>query len=242
MAAADVWWVPSESEMLFNSESAPEGFAAIYRNMGPSQAIFFNLHAHCLEGAEDTNLLGVQVGFTKNIRKVHTKLALGVGTVTNIKGHTILGDDVDPRGNSIETVKTGHVYRFGYDPLSVSGTFDWELGRRAVGAWFDLVQNLGLGAGNRAYTVGVTYGSVDKIRGLELGYFFRRVEKDAVLSILADPDFGNGNSDSLGSGLRVRYSLMERAWLSLAVYDNEYNLEGDRIRYHFTAADLTLEF
>ena len=63
-----------------------------------------------------------------------------------------------------------------------------------------------------AYSAGILYGKASDPRTWEIGYFYQKVEKDALYGQYIDSDWGAGNTDAKGSVVQGRPTRSRKNW------------------------------
>lgn len=69
---------------------------------------------------------------------------------------------------------------------------------KPVSFYGDYVKNTALADNDEGFQIGVKVGKADKLWALEGGYFYQRLEPDAVVGQLTDSDFGDGGTNRSG--------------------------------------------
>lgn len=128
-----------------------------------------------------------------------------------------------------------------YRPLEAFAQLTWD-------PWFPItvygqaVCNTAAGDDNDGWVAGLTLGRARAVGALELGWNLRRLEKDAVLSALADSDFGGGGTDVEGHKVYARYHVLKDLLAGVTWFDGLRDPGGRRLRETLWQFDLTVRF
>lgn len=128
-----------------------------------------------------------------------------------------------------------------YRPLEAFAQLTWD-------PWFPItvygqaVCNTAIDRDNDGWVAGLTLGRARAVGALELGWNFRRLEADAVLSSLADSDFAGGGTDVEGHKLYARYRILKDLLAGIAWFDGLRAPDRQRLHETLWQFDLTLRF
>ena len=155
-------------------------------------------------------------------------LLFGAGyNLLDIAGATPLyGDPDDFHGNSYvpDPVSGALVYAYDYREVEAFAEYAFKLGGQSVILFADYVVNTEADDNDTGYLFGARYGSA-KARGTwDLGWFYEKLEADAVVGLLTDSDFGGGGTDSKGHAFSGTYAFHDNWNFKLTYYLNEIEL------------------
>ena len=85
-----------------------------------------------------------------------------------------------------------------YDELNLTGEVMTELLGQPVRLHGDFVKNTTVGDNGKGFQFGLKFGKADKPLAWEAGYYYERLEPDAVFGLFADSDFGAGGTNRKG--------------------------------------------
>jgi hypothetical protein len=105
----------------------------------------------------------------------------------------------------------------------------------------DIAHNAGADSVNTGWLIGGTIGQTKGARSWQLGYQYRRLERDAVLGAFADSDFGGGGTDAKGHTFTAECKVTPNARLSATYFLNSVGLASPRT-YHRAQLDLSFSF
>ena len=135
------------------------------------------------------------------------------------------------------------VYLNGY---TLTNTFaELKLKQLPVSVYADFVQNIdALDGDNMGWLFGGSIGN-DKKGDLpiKLSYFYREVERDAVIAAFSDSDFGGGGTDNSGHVGKLSLGLNKYSKLSATYFSNIRKVaSGDNNAYDRAQFDINVKF
>ena len=220
------------TDVLFDPDISPEGMTQQFRHkITPSATVFADFAQFVLnESAGDTNdpwMLVFQGGGEVTIRNVKTRLAVGYYDSTNLQKTGIGELNKQVSNSKVGTSAATSAFVNDYNVLNVNGSIDTTVMGLPVNVQGDYVINTAYditcgGAGNtkgacaagnvsvgnqdQGYQVGIRLGKARKAKTWEIAYYYKWLQADAVLSSLADSDFGNGGTNRRGNIVWVAYN------------------------------------
>ena len=138
----------------------------------------------------------------------------------NIAGSTpLFGDPDDFFGNSfVQDPVTGDlVFAYNYRELQAFAEYSFDLAGRPIALFVDYVVNTDADENDTGYLFGVKYGSAKARGSWDFGYFYKKLEADAVVGLVTDSDFGGGGTDAKGHVLSGTYAFHDN-WNFKATY------------------------
>lgn len=230
---------PSKQGLMWDGDWRPEGLGAIWDN----DFIFVQGLGTWLEGDSRNGTefgWALQAGFNFKTGDWGS-LKIGAGySVFDIAGRTpLFGDPDDFYGNSfVQNPVTGEL-EFAYNYHNIEAFAEWKIGKFTL--FGDYTINNDAPTDDTGYLFGAKYGSAKDKGQWDFTYFYARKEKDAMIGLLTDSDFGGGGTDSRGHALSGTYAF-HKAWNFKATYFiNEVDLEDPR-DYDRLMLDLNFKF
>ncbi len=230
---------PSKQGLMWDGDWRPEGLGVIWDN----DFFFAQGMGTWLEGDSNKGTefgWALQAGFNFKTGDFG-KLKIGAGySVFDIAGRTpLFGDPDDFYGNSFVLDPLTGDLTFKYNYQNLEAFAEWGIGKFTLFA--DYTVNQDAGDDDTGYLFGAKYGSAKERGQWDVTYFYARKEKDAMVGLLTDSDFGGGGTDSKGHALSGTYAF-HKAWNFKATYFiNEVNLD-DPVDYNRLMLDLNFKF
>jgi Putative porin len=213
-------WVRPGQSVLFDGDINPEGLAVNYGKGNFFASTFYNILEERSTLGEST-LGGGQAGWRPTFGP--NKLVLGV---SYFDFNSVQGRNPFFSGSNGNSTTTTSARCKGVTPCLTQGYELWEgfaeLSRPVAGrplvVYTDYFKNNAADNGlDTAYSVGVQYGKASDPRTWEIGYFYQKVEKDALFGQFVDSDWGAGNTDAQGSVLKFGYAFAKN-WVFNGAY------------------------
>ena len=235
---------PSKQGLMWDGDWRPEGLGAIWDN----DFIFVQGLGTWLEGDSKNGTefgWALQAGFNFKTGDWGS-LKIGAGySVFDIAGRTpLFGDPEDFYGNTFRVIPNPDpngdpTLVFAYNYHNIEAFAEWKIGKFTL--FGDYTVNDDAPADDTGYLFGAKYGSAKDKGQWDFTYFYARKEKDAMIGLLTDSDFGGGGTDSKGHALSGTYAF-HKAWNFKATYFiNEVDLEDPR-DYDRLMLDLNFKF
>lgn len=233
------YYHPGNSNLMFDTDVNPEGFAATHNtNWGEDLAVFGAVGGYYVEERSidaDTSLWGMQAGVTYSLpdaEKVYATVGGGYYDYGNTQGKPALGSSlINFYGNN----STGGVYDSDFDIVQAFG----ELGIPVSGLPFkvfgDYVKNISANSSeDTGFLLGASLGKCKKARSWQVAYNYRELDADAVVGALTEGTFAGGGSNIKGHTLAFGYQLAKNVQLATSYF------VAERTRSSTTDHDMVL--
>lgn len=171
------------------------------------------------------------------------KLTTGVGYhVFDTAGSgSFFGKDDDFFGNSFDPVSKTYLYD--YEDLEFFADLGFEMFGHPALLFGNYVQNQAVDEDDTGWAVGFKYGAAKNKGEWQFGYVYQRLEKDAVLGLLTDSDFGGGGTNSKGSIIKGSYAIYKNFNANLTYFINDVGLDlEDPIDFKRLQLDLSFKY
>ena len=171
------------------------------------------------------------------------KLTTGVGYhVFDTAGSgSFFGDDDDFFGNSFDPITDTYLYD--YEELEFFADLGFEMFGHPALLFGNYVQNQAVDENDTAWAVGFKYGSAKNKGEWQFGYVYQRLEKDAVLGLLTDSDFGGGGTNAKGSIIKGSYAIHKNFNANFTYFINDVGLNlEDPIDFKRLQLDLSFKY
>jgi hypothetical protein len=181
---------------------------------------------------------GGQVGYRFNF-DASSKLILAAGYFSHNKvryqspfydgtsnfGNTLLNNTVGDLCYSTQYSATTPKLCWGYQVAEGIAEYSTLVDNRPLSVYVDYTHNSAAKNGlDTAYSLGFMYGRASDPQTWEIGYYWQRVQKDALFAQYIDSDFAGGNSDAEGGVIKAAYAPARNWTLNLTYFMNETNL------------------
>ncbi len=210
---------PGDSNLLWDDDWRPEGFAAVYDNGG----LFGTAMATWLEGdsrAGEEVALALQGGGNFALgRDRALKLTAGYYQI-DVAGRQPLFEEAEFFGNSFAPDGS---FLYDYHLLELGGEFEFGLSDWPLSVFANYVKNLEAGEYDTGWAIGGTLGRAKDVGSWSVRYFYEDLEADAALGLLTDSDFGGGGTDARGHVLSADYVIASNWVFRLTYFDNVVN-------------------
>lgn len=104
--------------------------------------------------------------------------------------------------------------------------------------FYDSVRNKDIDNLNKANS----YGFIINYKNLTVSWAQQEVQKDAVVGLFTDSDFGGGQTSSRGQVYSFNYKLSKKTQLQYTVYKNTNSIDTAPAKYDRTHLDLMINF
>jgi hypothetical protein len=227
-----------ESDMIYDEDLTPEGFAEQYiYDLKKNYSIFANFGQWVLfednltqnngpisRGA-DSYMFGFQIGHNWKIIPKTWELKQGIA-IYDYEGlqdqaastaNTFTGAVIR---NSLTTSSSGVlVWAKDFDVFTVNNELKiGVLPKLPITLQGEYVNNLATHEFNEAYKVGLKLWDAKSKGQYEIGYWYEYLEADATLSLFPDSEFGGRGTNAKGHIFKVRYNLTDYIYLSLGYW------------------------
>jgi hypothetical protein len=233
------FFLPGESELIWDSDIRQEGIAAHYSHDFDSVSILLTGGGFWLEErskGKNSSLMSGQGVLEYHIPDGKSGVAVGGSYFgyENVKGYTPFFDAEDAFGNTTVPVldtagnTTGMAYRWNYRLMELFAEAETELGDVPVTVMGDYVNNTAADSLNDGWLVGVRVGKIKTMSSLGFRFIYREIKKDAVIGMFTDSDFRGGGTDGKGSEMGADVQLTKSTTLSLTYFNNKVPIENGK--------------
>jgi hypothetical protein len=220
-------WVRAGQSGFFDADVNPEGLAINFAHGDFFASTFYNILEERSTAGEST-MGGAQLGWKPMIGPGRLTLAAGYFDANSVQNRAPVY--VGANGNT--TKNTGCFAGTGclasdYDLMEAIVQYDFTaVAGRPLQLYVDYVKNdKAINNMDTAYSAGILYGKASDPRTWEIGYYYAKVEKDALYGEYIDSDWGGGNTDAKGSVLKFAYAFA-KGWTFNGTYAlNKTNMD-----------------
>lgn len=147
-----------------------------------------------------------------------------------------------PNGNSTMLSGRDFIYTTPFEIAVLFGELSGNLGGQPVTVMGHYVNNTAIDSLNSGWMAGLHVGKAKKVGSWSLRYFYRHVEKDAVLGLFTDSDAGGGGTDNKGHEIGGSIVLARNTAFEVTYFINDIGLEDTNpISYKRLQVDLQLK-
>lgn len=238
--------VPSQT-MLWDDEWRPEGVGAVFENDSFFASVLGTwLESDSLSGNRKF-ASGVQGGIRRKLGDKQFTAGFGYFDFSVSRSSTFYGSSVNFNGNSFECIvpmdSGSCVYLQNYREaeLFTAMTFDRHL--YAADVYAHYVRNVDADRFNDGWTIGSKLRLTGLDHPVELNYFYRHIEADAVFALLTDSDFGGSGTDATGHYFKAGWTASPGLVFSVTYFDNDVGADiGDPRKYKRVQLNADLSF
>jgi hypothetical protein len=251
--------VMSKSELLWDPDLRPEGIAAKYSRETDAFEFFSSLGGFWIEersGKEDTVLgdntgrsadtvlFGAQAGVVVPLDDNSLTLGAGIYDYGNIKGYNFYnGDPAGNTGIDLDGDGTGDQFAEDYNQVEYFGEFAFEAADLPVHVFGNYVNNLAADKEDVGWLAGFKVGKAKDPGTWDFRYQYKDLERDAVMAVFTDSDFGGGGTDAQGHEFNLGYAVAKNWNLALTYFLNEVDVSStDDKDYQRIQFDIKLKF
>jgi hypothetical protein len=231
---------PAKKGLMWDGDWRPEGLGVIWDNdFFFAQGLGTWLEGDSKNGTEFA--WGLQAGFNFKTGD-WGKLKVGAGyTVFDIAGRTpLFGEPDDFYGNSFVLNPITKELEFAYNYHNVEIFAEWKIGK--ITLFGDYTVNQDADDHDTGYLFGAKYGSANDKGTWDITYFYEKLEKDAVVGLLTDSDFGGGGSDAKGHVFSGTYAFHKNWNFKATYFINEINISEDSKDFDRLQLDMSFKF
>jgi hypothetical protein len=109
----------------------------------------------------------------------------------------------------------------------VFGGIKFDMLGRPLLVFGNYVENQAVDDDDTGYSLGFKYGKTSNLHDWDIGYMYKRLEKDAALGLLSDSDFGGGGTDAKGHVFKGSYGLAKGIAAKFTYFINDQNISTD---------------
>lgn len=215
-----------KSQLLWDADLNVEGLAARYSRKAGETDIFASaafLPVQERSTDDDSHLVGGQAGAKRTFGGLNATAGAGIFLATNTKGFATFYDTTESFGNSVDVAG-----KYRYDYREVELFAEATLPKVVIPLSFavDYVQNIAADVTeNHGYFIGVTAGKT--LPGSLAGrFYYKHLEKDAVIGVFGEGDFAGGGTDNRGMVFGLDYQAAKNASLNATFFLNETDADG----------------
>lgn len=188
--------------------------------------------------ADDAQLFAGQVGGRYRLTPT-VSLLVGASAYgfQNMDGFDVIDWEKKSNAYGNSTVRgsasgstTNKAYATGFQLIDGFARLGFELGL-SVDLYGQYLVNADADEDRTGYAAGVTVGRARDPRSFEVGYGFRRLERDAAPGFMTDSDFWGGGSDGQGHKVYARYQIAKNVQCGVNSYFSE-RLVSDSAKRH----------
>lgn len=230
---------PSKQGLMWDGDWRPEGLGVIWDNdFFFAQGLGTWLEGDSRNGTEFGWAL--QAGFNFKTGDWGS-LKIGAGySVFDIAGRTpLFGLPEDFYGNTFVKDPLTDELVFAYNYHNIEGFLEWKIGKFLL--FGDYTINQDAPDDDTGYLVGAKYGSAKDKGQWDVTYFYARKEKDAMIGLVTDSDFGGGGTDAKGHVLSGTYAFHKKWNFKATYFINQRELDNPH-DYDRLQLDLNFKF
>jgi len=201
------WHRPGDHHLVWDSDLNPEGMFVKYEGDN-FFAAFGGFGVEERSSGDDSLLYSAQGGYEFSLSESSTLLAgAGYYAYTNMIGNSPFWEG-DPFGNTVDA--NGD---FVYDYRMIQGFVEYatKIGGYPVSFFLDYIRNTEAPEFDTGYAFGGKIGKVSEPGDWEASIAYQDLERDAVVALFTDSDFGGGGTDATGFEIKGKYGLT-RNW------------------------------
>lgn len=187
---------------------------------------------------EDPTLWGAQTGATWQVtpnaqsewaKHLSVKGGVAYYDYKNLK-HGIDTSGSNRFGNTATAASSAGttIFMHDYNLLNFVGELNTQLVGQPVKFYGDYVKNTYLADDDEGFQLGVKVGKADRPWAWEAGYYYQRLEPDAVVGQFADSDFGDGGTNRSGHVYHATLGTLKNSTLGFKWFVTE-EIEGTDI-------------
>jgi len=237
----------AKTELLWDRDLSMEGVALKYAHKKSGVAPFLSAALLWVEenkAGDDPMLLGGQIGVAPKMDAVSLEIGGGYHQFTNTKGHPFFYKRSESFGNTGDsTSATGGewVYKNEYQLIETFLGAGLKIAKIPVGVFGRFVMNIGADSANTGWLAGLSFGKAKKPHTWSFRYYFRQLEKDAIVGAFGFSDFGGGGTDNSGHEVTANYVLHQKTTMGVTYFFNQTAIENGK-QYQRVQADAKFKF
>ena len=240
----NVWFKSEKSELLWDNDYNPEGFAVSYQ----SDAIFAHGALNWLESdtiKDQSFVIGLQGGLVRQLGEAKVTAGLGYYELA-IAGRGTFFDDEDYFGNSHtcsgNTAIPACGYHYDYEQFQVFAQAELNFGGAPVVLFAEQVQNLAVETADKGWAAGFRLGKAKRAGSWQFGYRYNYLEADAVFGLTSSSDFADGGTDAKGHIFKGNWAVSEVWMLAVTLFANEQDMTNGSRDYRRIQVDTQIRF
>lgn len=237
-----------KNQMLLDRDVTPEGLAAKYSvNLIEKELDFFvqagafwireNYDDQFGEEKTDNMLNGGQLGLLWKPEEWTVTLGFGSFGFTGLKDIPPTNITASGKANG-NTLDINGNYPTNFDIQQEFLEIKKRVGTVDVAAFYERLENIDTDTLNKAHTYGVQLA----YKAWALNWAYEEIQKDAVVGLFTDSDFGGGVTSSRGSVWSLAYKFTKKVTMQYTVYKTENSIDIAPAAYDRSHLDLSMVF
>ena len=235
------FYTPGKTELIWDGDLRPEGFALQYSNSSDTATLFVNTSYFWVEERKADNdavLLGGQIGVDYKANASRFVVGLGYFDYQNTKKCSPFFDDADSNGNSVDG--NGN-YLYDFNDLEIFCKLTPHNLINNASFFVNYVTNIAKDVDdNQGWLLGISYGKCKKPGTFDFRYSFRHIEKDAVIGAFTDSDFIGGGTDGEGHEVNFNYQIASKTKIGASYFFNQKGTDDGK-EYHRLQLDVNFK-
>jgi len=233
--------IPAKTELLWDNDLNPEGLALRYSRSGGAVPFFVTASYFWVEERKteaDAVLLGTQAGV--DLTTAAAKIIAGAGyfDYQNTRRFAPFYDSGDSFGNSVDE---NGMYRYDYNDLEFFFEATPQALPGSVTVFAEYVSNIaGDVNDNTGWMAGFSAGKCKNPGSFDASYYYKYLERDAVVGAFTASDFSDGGADGKGHVVNLNYQLASKTVLSATYYYNQLSVDNGK-NYHRLQLDMNFK-
>jgi hypothetical protein len=211
------WHRAGGHHLVWDSDLNPEGIYVRYEK-GDFFVSYGGFGVEERSSSDDTLLHTLQAGYEFALSE-DTSLTAGVGYIayTNMIGNSpfwigeAFGNTVDAAGNFVYDYKTVELF----------AEYAMKVGGLPLSLFVDYVENTEAPEFDTGYAFGGKLGKASQPGDWEGSIAYQDLERDAVVALFTDSDFGGGGTDATGFTIKGKYALSKNWMIGATLFLNE---------------------
>ena len=228
-----------DNALIWDSDLNPEGFAAkVESGIFSGRVGAFILDER--DNGVESWLYAAQAGAKFGLSESSTFTA-GIGwfDYTDMAGNSSLFGD-NTKGNSVDAAGN---YLYDYDIIEVSAQYDAAVAGWPVTVFAEWAQNVRARNADTARSAGINIGKAEEAGTMAFSWAWRHTEADALVGIITDSDFADGNTDSRGHMLEGTYLVTEHVGVGATlIFSQHGELTGASTDFDRAMFDVEFSF
>jgi hypothetical protein len=220
----------TSTSLVWDGDLTPEGAAASltprWEPVDPFATVGLFPIDEINADAEDPLLLGSQAGLTWAVAKEaseewlkHLKVKTAIGYYDYKNLESTLDNSSSNFGNTRRP--GGAMLLYDFDELDLLGEVSTMIMGKPVALWADYVKNTAVAKSDEGFQLGAKIGKADRPLAWEAGYFWQRLEADAVVGQFTDSDFGEGGTNRDGHVFHATLGTLKSSTLGFKWFITE---------------------
>ena len=224
------FYLPGESELIWDSDIRQEGIVAHYARDIDSISLFLTGGGFWIEERsknDNSYMLSGQAVAEYHLPDGRSTVAVGGSyfDYENSKGFPPFFDAEDAFGNTTvpavnSSGDTIEVYTSNFRLMELFAEAETKLGIVPVTVMGDYVNNTAVDRLNDGWLVGIRVGKIKKLSSLAFRYIYRQLNRDAVVGMFTDSDFIGGGTDGKGHEIGADVQVAPSTSFAVTYFNN----------------------